>query len=141
MNRIFLLDTNVISEQRKLADGKADPNVARWTQETPVEACFLSVVTVMELEIGILRVERRDPSQSRRIRAWLDEVILPTFVQRILPIDASVAIQSAALQVPDPRPWNDAMIAATALVHGMTIVTRNEADFAGCGAALINPWR
>lgn len=139
---MFLLDTNLISEQRKLADGKADPNVARWTQETPAEACFISVVTVMELEIGILRVERRDSAQGRRIRSWLDEIILPTFDKRILPIDTSVAKQSAALHVPDPRPWNDAMIAATALVHGMAVVTRNEADFVNCGVvALINPWQ
>ncbi|HRY00263.1 MAG TPA: type II toxin-antitoxin system VapC family toxin [Xanthomonadaceae bacterium] len=138
---MFLLDTNVISEQRKLADGKADPNVARWTQGTPAEACFISVVTVMELEIGILRVERRDSAQGRRIRRWLDEIILPTFDHRILPIDTSVAKHSAALHVPDPRPWNDAMIVATALVHGMAVVTRNEADFANCGVALINPWR
>jgi hypothetical protein len=137
---MFLLDTNVVSELRKARAGKADRNVAAWAAGVPVANLFLSVITIRELEIGTLLVERRDPSQGAILRTWLDEHVLPGFAERILPVDAVVARRSAALHVPDPRPVRDAFIAATALVHRMTVVTRTTADFKPTGAKAIDPW-
>lgn len=137
---MFLLDTNVVSELRKAKSGKADKSVAAWASAAPVASLFLSVVTLHELEIGTLLAERRNPSQGKILRAWLDQHVIPTFADRILPVDPSVARRSAALHVPDPRPLRDAFIAATALVHGLTVVTRNVADFEPTGTKIINPW-
>jgi toxin FitB len=136
----FLLDTNVVSELRKAGDGKADPHVVSWTASVDATAFYLSAVTLMEIEQGILRAERRDPSQGSRLRAWMDRRVLPEFRERILSIDAAVALRCAPLHVPDPCSERDAFIAATALVHGMPVVTRNVADFKATGVALINPW-
>ena len=137
---MFLLDTDVISELRKAGDGKADANVVAWLASTDATAFYLSAVTLMEIELGILRIERRDPIQGARLRAWMNHHILPEFTDRILPIDATVACRCAPLHVPDPRPERDAFIAATALTHGMTVVTRNIADFVPTGVPLLNPW-
>lgn len=137
---MFLLDTNVISELRKARAGKADPNVAAWARMASGGSLFLSVIVIQELEIGSLLAERRDPSRGAILRAWLDEHVLPTFAERILPVDTTVARRSAALHVPDPRPIRDALIAATALIHGMTVVTQNTADFEPTGALVLNPW-
>jgi len=137
---MYLLDTNVVSELRKAGDGKADANVVAWFADKDEAALFVSAVTLMELELGILRIERRDTSQGARLRTWMREHVLPVFAERTLPIDTPVALRCAKLHVPDPRPERDAYIAATALVHGMTIVTRNTVDFANTGAKLINPW-
>jgi toxin FitB len=138
---MFLLDTNVISELRKAGDGKADANVVAWLSRVDATSFYLSAVTLMELELGILRLERRDTAQGVRLRAWMDSHILPEFAERTLLIDAPVSLRCAQLHVPDPRPYGDALIAATALVHGMTIVTRNVADFASTGVPLVNPWQ
>lgn len=137
---MFLLDTNVISELRKARAGKADPHVTAWAGTVPVGSLFLSAIVIQELEIGTLLTERRDPVQGTILRAWLDEHVLPSFADRILPIDTAVARRSAALYVPNPQPFRDALIAATALVHSMTVVTRNLADFKLTGASLLNPW-
>ncbi len=137
---MYLLDTNVLSEARKVRAGRADPQVMRWVEAADPLSQFLSVITVQELEMGTLRMERRDPAQGRILRAWLEDRVLPTFAGRLLPVDLAVARRSAALQVPDPRPERDGLIAATALVHGMTVVTRNVADFASMGVPLLNPW-
>ena len=137
---MFLLDTNVISELRKAGDGKADANVIAWLSSVDATTCYLSAITLMELELGILRIERRDAAQGARLRTWMDGHILPEFSERTLPIDTTVALRCAHLHVPDPRPDRDAYIAATALVHGMTVVTRNLADFAPTGVPLLNPW-
>ena len=137
---MFLLDTNVISELRKAGDGKADINVVAWLSSVDAASFYLSAVTITEIELGILRVERRDPAQGARLRAWMDQRILPEFADRTLPVDTAVALRCAPLHVPDPRPERDAFIAATALVHGMTVVTRNVADFAPTGVPLWNPW-
>jgi hypothetical protein len=138
---MYLLDTNVISEFRKAAAGKADSNVVSWAARIPPESLFLSVITVQELEIGMLLVERRDPRQGALLRAWLETRVLPEFADRILPVDTVVARRSAALHVPDPRPILDALLAATAWVHKMTLVTRNVADFTSTGVKLVNPWQ
>lgn len=137
---MFLLDTNVISELRKVRARKADPNVAAWARKVPAGGLFLSVIVVQELEIGTLLAQHRDASQGAILRAWLDEHVLPAFEERILPIDTAVARRSAALHVPDPRPIRDGLIAATALVHGMTLVTRNTVDFETTEVSLLDPW-
>ena len=137
---MFLLDTNVISELRKAGDGKADANVVAWLSSVDATTFYLSAITLMEIELGILRIERRDPAQGARLRAWMDQHILPEFADRTLPVDTAVALRCAPLHVPDPRPERDALIAATALAHGMTVVTRNVTDFAPTGVPLLNPW-
>lgn len=137
---MLLLDTNVVSELRKVRAGKADPRVAAWARSVPGASFHLSVIVLQELEIGVLQIERRDSIQGTLLRAWLEEHVLPSFAKRILPVDTVVARRSAALHVPHPRPWRDGLIAATALVHGMTLVTRNVTDFAPMGVALLNPW-
>ena len=137
---MYLLDTNVVSELRKVRSGKADAYVAAWADSVNATSLYLSVITVQELEIGVRLAERRDPAQGALFRAWLDSAVLPAFAGRILPVDTAVALRSAALHVPDPHPVRDGLIAATALIHGMTVVTRNTADFAPTGVAVLNPW-
>lgn len=137
---MFVLDTNVISELRKAKSGKANPQVAAWAANQHPASLFISAITVLELEMGVLQVERRDAAQGALLRAWLQMQVLPTFADRTLPIDTGVAQRCAQLHVPDPRSERDALIAATALVHGMTVVTRNLADFVATGVAVINPW-
>lgn len=138
---MYLLDTNVVSELRKARAGKADRHVAAWASGVPVASLFLPVVAVQELEMGVLLAERRDPAQGRLLRTWLEVHVLRTFAERILPIDTMIARRSARLHVPDPRPIRDALIAGTALVHGMTVVTRNVADFEPTGVPILNPWK
>jgi predicted nucleic acid-binding protein len=137
---MLLLDTNVVSELRKVRIGNADPNVARWVETLDTATLFISAITVHELEIGILLAERRDPPQGAVLRLWLETLALPAFQGRILPVDVAVGRRAARWHVPDPFPINDALIAATALVHGMTVVTRNIADFVPTGVPLLNPW-
>ena len=137
---MFLLDTNIISELRKAGDGKANANVLAWLSSVNATQVFISAITVLEIELGVIRIERRDPSQGARLRHWMDHLVLPEFVDRTLPIDAAVALRCAHLHVPDLRSERDAFIAATALVHGMTVVTRNIADFEPTGVPLLNPW-
>lgn len=138
---MFLLDTNVLSEIRKGRTGAADKNVIAWAVSIPPSSMFLSVISILELERGMLLVARRDPMQGTHLRAWLDGYVLPAFDGRMLPIDASVARRCAQLHVPDPRPDRDAFIAATALVHGMAVVTRNVADFSPMGVRIVDPWK
>ena len=136
----YLLDTNVVSEMRRILTGKGDLAVERWANSVQAVDLHLSAITVEELEIGVLRVERRDPFQGRLLRAWLDGYALPAFAGRILPIDLEIALRSAQLHVPDPHPVRDGLIAATALLHGMTVVTRNTTHFELTGATILNPW-
>jgi predicted nucleic acid-binding protein len=136
---VYLLDTNVISELRKAGDGKASANVVAWLSSVDAGTFYLSAVTLMEIELGILRIERRDAIQGNRLRDWMNNHILPEFVDRTLPVDAAVAVRCAALHVPDPCSERDAFIAATALVHGMTLVTRNTADFKATAVPMLNP--
>ncbi|MCA3235764.1 MAG: type II toxin-antitoxin system VapC family toxin [Cupriavidus sp.] len=135
---MFLLDTNVISELRKAR--AADPKVVAWANSVEASVLFISAITVLELEQGVLLVERRDAKQGMALRTWLDGQVMSEFSSRILSIDADVARRCASLHVPDPRSERDALIAATALVHAMTVVTRNVADFDKTGVRLVNPW-
>lgn len=135
---MYLLDTNVVSELRKAA--RADATVRAWAQNTPAGSFWLSTVTVLELEIGVLRIERRDVAQGAQLRRWLEDWVLTRFKERMLHVDVAVAREGARLHVPDPRPERDALIGATALTHGLTLVTRNVGDFEPMGVALLNPW-
>lgn len=135
----YLLDTNVLSELRKSASS-ADHSVRAWVASRRPSELYLSVVTIMEIDLGIGRVERRDSAQGKRLRSWLEDTVLDAFSGRILAVDLAVARRAARLHVPDPRPERDAMIAATADEHGMTVVTRNVKDFAPMGVAVVNPW-
>ncbi|MHB8392803.1 MAG: PIN domain-containing protein [Acidobacteriaceae bacterium] len=137
---MFVLDTNVVSELRKSKAGKADKNVTAWATSVSPGSLFLSAITILELETGALLVEHHDSAQGARLRAWLDGHVLPAFAGRVLPIDTAVAQRCARLHVSDPRADRDALIAATALVHGMTVVTRNVTDFEPTGVPILNPW-
>jgi toxin FitB len=137
---MYLLDTNVVSELRKVRSGKADRHVSEWANSVEASDLYLSAITIQELEMGVLLVEHRDFSQGAMLRAWLNNYVLPAFDNRILAVDTAVAQRSAHLHVPNPRPVRDGLIAATALVHGMTVVTRNTADFATTRVHLLNPW-
>ena len=135
---MYILDTNVVSELRKAK--KANQNVKKWAQPLPAASLYISVISVLELEIGILLLERRDQGQGRILRAWMDRHVVPTFSGRILAIDTAVAQRCAMLHVPNSRSDRDALIAATALVHGLTVATRNVADFERMGVGVLNPW-
>jgi predicted nucleic acid-binding protein len=136
---MYLLDTNVVSELRKAK--KAHPGVREWARTLPAASLYLSVISILELEIGVLLIERRDRKQGGILRAWMDGHVFPTFAGRILAIDTAVAQRCAALHIPDPRSDRDALIAATALVHDMTVATRNVNDFQHMAVAVINPWQ
>ncbi|HHF7366847.1 TPA: type II toxin-antitoxin system VapC family toxin [Legionella bozemanae] len=135
---MYLLDTNVVSEIRKGI--KADSNVLSWAKAVSTSSLFLSVITILELEAGVLQKERKDPSQGAILRSWLDSHVLPSFSDRVLNIDVAVALRCAKLHIPNPRSERDALITATALVHGLIIVTRNTKDFKETGVELFNPW-
>ena len=137
----YLLDTNVVSELRKIGDGKADARVAAWVDAEDAESFFISAITILELERGVLGIQRRDAAQGARLRAWLDNHVRPEFAGRILPIDDQIAMRCAHLHIPDRRTEDDALIAATALVHGLTVATRNVRDFEGTGVVVVNPWQ
>jgi toxin FitB len=135
---MFVLDTNVVSHLRR--PDKADPNVVAWAATVPVASFFISSITLLELELGTLLMERKDSHQGAILRAWIDGQVLPRFAGRILAVDAAVALRCARLHVPDPCAERDALIAAAALVHGMTVVTRNVEDFQSTGVDILNPW-
>lgn len=135
----YLLDTNVVSELRK-SPTRIDPNVAAWAAPLAIEQQFLSAITVFEVELGIRQLERRDPAQAAILWRWFDLAVLDAFDGRILPVDKDVVRLASRLHLPDPRPERDGFIAATALVHGLTIATRNVTDFEPCGAAVFDPW-
>ena len=137
---MFVLDTNVVSELRKAKSGKANKNVAAWAESVSIGSLFISAITILELEAGVLMQERRDKAQGAVLRVWLDQHVLPTFSGRVLPVDIAVAQRCARLHVPNPSSERDALIAATAFVHSMTIVTRNVTDFEATGVSVLNPW-
>ena len=137
----YLLDTNVVSELRKVGDGKADANVTKWVGAQDSNDLFISAITILEIERGILTIQRRDAAQGSRLRGWMDSRVRPEFAERVLPIDDAIATRCAHLHIPDRRNEADALIAATALVHGLTVVTRNVQDFDGAGVIVVDPWR
>lgn len=137
---MYVLDTNVVSEMRKVRTDKIDANVARWFDSVEAGDLYISAITLMELEIGLLLVERRDASRGATLRAWLHTKVLSAFFGRVLPFDADVAWACAKLNVPDRRSLNDSVIAATAKCHGMAVATRNVVDFEPTGVRILNPW-
>lgn len=138
---MYLLDTNVVSELRKVRAGKAHPGVAEWATSTPAAQLFLSAITLHELEHGVLLAEHSDPRKGALLRIWLDTSVAPAFADRVLPIDEAIARRAARLHVPDPAPFRDALIGATALEHRLTVVTRNAKDFERfADLDVLNPW-
>jgi toxin FitB len=138
---MFVLDTNVVSELRKVRSGKAHPGVTDWASGVPSGQMFLSSITIHELEHGVLLSERADPAKGAVLRRWLDESVATAFDDRVLPVDAAVARRAASLHVPDPAPFRDALIGATALVNRMAVVTRNANDFERFDDLdVLNPW-
>jgi predicted nucleic acid-binding protein len=135
---MYVLDTDVVSHLRR--PEKIHPTVAAWATSSPVTLYFISTITLHEIERGILLMERKDSAQGAILRAWMDGQILTRFAGRILPVDIAVALRCAKLHVPGPKPERNAFIAATALVHGMTVVTRNVDDFRPTGVEVLNPW-
>ena len=138
---MHLLDTNVVAELRKATAGRADPNVVRWVTAVPADELHLSVVTLHELEHGVRLAEWGDPARGALLRRWLDESVPRAFAGRILPVDERIARLAAAFHVPDPAPFRDALIGATAIVHGLTVVTRDRRGFARFpGIRIVDPW-
>ena len=135
---MYLLDTNVISELRH---GKPQQSqaVRAWAADKEMSRLFLSAITVLELEKGVQALERKLPPQGSALRDWLNRV-KTAFADRILPFSEDTAVLCAGMHFPDPKPERDAMIAATALQHRMTLVTRITVDFENTGVALINPF-
>ncbi len=136
---MYILDTNVVSELRK--GTKANRSVRTWAQALPAASLYLSAISILELELGILLVERRDPKQGGVLRSWMESHVLPAFAGRVLPMDLAVAQRCAALHVPNPRSDRDAIIAATALVHGMSVATHNVKHFQPMSVAIVDPWQ
>jgi len=134
----YLLDTNFLSELRR--PRRMAPNVQHWLGTIDLRGTYISALSVFELEYGAVRAERKGLSHAPLLREWIDTQILPDFEGRILPFDETVALRYARLQAGDLRPYADVMIAATALVHSLTVVTRNIDDFRPHGVALLNPW-
>jgi predicted nucleic acid-binding protein len=136
---MYILDTNVVSELRKGAS--ADRNVRAWADGVSAANLYLSAISILELEVGIRLMERRDHKQGAVLRAWMQKHVLPTFADRVLAIDLTVGQQCAALHIPNPRSDRDALVAATAIVHGMTVVTRNVNHFQEMGVTVVDPWQ
>jgi predicted nucleic acid-binding protein len=137
---MYVLDTNVISELRKVAMRRGDPNVSIWAQNVLAEDQYLAAISLQELELGTLMAERKDPRKGAVLRAWMTRQVLGHFRDRILPLDSSIALRSAQLHAQRTRSFIDALIAATAYIHGFSIVTRNVRHFEGTGVNVINPW-
>ena len=137
---MYLIDTNVISEMRKQVSRRAHPNVQRWSDSVRRDSLYLSVISILEAQTGILLMQQKDPFQAEILRKWLHEEILPGFAGHILEVDPQVALRCATLHVPITAPYTDSLIAATALVHSLTVVTRNVKDFQSMGVKLLNPW-
>ena len=137
---MYLLDTNIISESRKLGTSRVAPRAARWFDRVDVETTFVSAMTIFELERGVRQMERRDAAQGSVLRRWLDDQVMATYEHRTLPLSRAVALICAGLHIPDPKSERDAWIAATAIDADLTLASRNIGDFANMGVGLINPF-
>ena len=137
---MYLLDTNIVSELRKASSGKANSGVVSWAKSVAVASQYISSISVLELELGVLLKESNDPKQGAALRLWLEQSVLPAFNQRVIPVDTKVARTCASLHVPHTRPERDSLILATAITHGLVVVTRNLADFKHPGVKAIDPF-
>ena len=137
---MFLLDTNIVSESRKLGTSRVDACAAQWFSRVDVETTFVSAMTIFELERGVQQMERRDAKQGSVLRRWLDDQIMTAYENRTLPLSRAVALICAGLHIPDPKSERDAWIAATAIDAGLTLATRNVGDFESMGVGLIDPF-
>ena len=137
---MYLLDTNIIGELRKLENGKADPNVVKWFQSVDLQETYISVITLFETKLGILQIKHRDPQQAQRLEYWFENRLLPNFEHRILPLDVKSILSCAEMHVPNKKQLNDSYLAATAKTHRLKMVTRNVKDFENCGVEIINPF-
>lgn len=137
---MFVLDTNVLSELRLIAAGRGNPRVAEWASRHDEKMSFISILTLFEIEVGTQRMERRDPRQGAVLRQWVDLAVVPQFHDRTLPLTDAIIRLAASFHVPNPAPMADSLIAATAVVHGMVVVTRNAADFGFAGVRVLDPW-
>ncbi|ESQ83790.1 hypothetical protein AEAC466_11525 [Asticcacaulis sp. AC466] len=135
---MYLLDTPVITELRKAKSGRCDDNVMRWAAGVARQNMYMSAIGLLELENSVVKIERKDRNQGAPLRLWLDEQVMKAFDGRILAIDAVVVKKRAAL--PEYKSDRDALLAATAQVHGLTLVTRNVAVFKTTKIKLFNPW-
>jgi predicted nucleic acid-binding protein len=138
---MYLLDTNVVSELRSRRNRKPDSRVIAWAEGVSPASFYLSVISILEIEMGVLQKQRSDPKQAAVLRSWLESRVLPSFAGRILSVDTVIAKRCAALHVPDPCSYRDSLIAATALVHGLTVVTRNVSHFEHTGVPMFDPWQ
>ncbi len=138
---MFLLDTNILAEARKKSNGTINSGVEKFLKNTPYAQTFISVMTLMEIKQGIFTLQHRnDSKQASILNDWLENEMIPTFKGRILPIDVEVALTCASFHVPNKAGANDALIGATAKAHNLTVVTRNDKDFAFDGVKVINPF-
>lgn len=137
----YLVDTNLLGEMRRYGHGRAHPAVAAWLRERDPATLYLSAIVLFETELGIRQMERRDAVQGAMLRGWLGAGVRPLFGSRVLPVDGTVASLAASYHVPNPASFPDSLIAATAVVHGLTVATRSAEDFRFPGVAVVNPWR
>ncbi|WP_281838819.1 type II toxin-antitoxin system VapC family toxin [Cardiobacterium hominis] len=137
---MYLLDTNIISELKKLDSGKIHPQVQRWAYSINLMQTKISVVSITEIRTGILSLARKDQAQAASLDNWFTNRLLPAYRTRTLSVDTEVALICAQLHIPAKRPINDAYIAATAIAHNLTPVTRNVRDFQGLPLMLENPF-
>ena len=134
---MYLLDTPVVLELRKAKAGRTDAGLATWAAGVSRQNLFLSALSLLELENGARRTEKQDKSGAAALRGWIADQVMPAFEGRILAVDAPVVRRRAQLALPDTR---DALLAATAIEHGLTLVTRQTAAFKGTRVKLFNPW-
>jgi len=137
---MYLLDTHVISELRKAKAGRCDSGVARWAAGVARQNLYMSAISLLELENSVAKAERRDRLQAAPLRAWLDDQVMKAFDGRILPVDAGVVRKRAALSHAESKNERDALMAATAQVHGLVLVTRTPGAFKSARLKLFNPW-
>ncbi len=135
----FLLDTNLISELRK--KHRCDPNVAKWQSGVAAESCYLSTITLMEIAHGIELTQKKDAPFAATLKDWYQHQIIPAFRERTLSVTPAIAEAGGKIMAIRTRSTADGLLAGTALVHRLTLVTRNESDFSDTGVAVFNPWK
>ncbi len=141
---MYLFDTSAITELRKAKHKnkkfKADPGLIEWVKHVDHSTIYVSSIAFMEIEIAILSMEKKNKHQGKLLRNWFDELVKPAFDGRVIAFDQAIALKCAALRVPDPHRMRNAIVAATALVHKMILVTKNEKDFIYTGVDIVSPW-